>query len=179
VWNLAQTDELKIAARLSLSLSDRNRWRSVRFDHDSSAEAAPVETDMKSYTRPRVFTLFPQFVVQNLSTMAEPFPHIPGSFSTPQQGFSRAETSIHSGIGLSESSELVIRGKVETEENEARMSELIEKFEKEKKEVARSGRKRFGSRSGSVSGSLSGSIPNSPSARWSKGATVMAMKDED
>lgn len=185
VWNFAQTDELKIMASLSLKSSDLDTWRSVRFDPVSAAEGAPVEQNIMSFTLPRVFTLFPQFIIQSWSATTEPSPHIPGSFSTPQQDFIVTETSIHPGIGLLESSALVIRGKSEEEERKARLKEIYDQFENQKKELARSGINRISTKSGSISGSRSGSISGSisgqlsPSARWAKGSTMPTNENED
>lgn len=192
VWNFAQTDELKVIASISLKHSDFNAWRSVRFDPVSTEENVPAEKNIRSFTRPRIFTLFPQVTVQTRSATAEPPLHIPGSFSAPQQDITVTETSVHPGVGLSESSTLVIRGKSEEEERQACLQELEEEFENQKKEfenqrkeLARSGINRTSTRSGSISGSTSGSTsglmsgPLSPSARWAKVSAITTMENED
>ncbi|CZR58808.1 uncharacterized protein PAC_08700 [Phialocephala subalpina] len=174
VWNFAETDKLKIEVCLSLNSFDRNIWRSIRFDPILSMEDASSEMDIKLFTHPRVFTLFPQVFAQSLSLTAEPAPHILGSFSTPQQEFSITKIRIHPGIGLPEWSALVVRGKVEEEENKAFQREVMENARK----LARTGRNRKSSRSASVSGSMSG--PRSPSARWgTNGAKVKGLESED
>ncbi|CZR66413.1 uncharacterized protein PAC_16314 [Phialocephala subalpina] len=179
VWDLAQTDILKITACLSLNPSDRNEWRSAKFDPAPSSGHQDLEMDSKTFTRPRVFTLFPQVVAHKLTLPeAEPTFHVPGSFSTPQQDLAVAETIIHPGNGLPESSPLVVRGRAEEEERKAYLAKLIENADKE---FAKGGRLGGYSRSESISGSATGSMsgPLSPSARWSTGSTLRPTEDED
>ncbi|KUJ12523.1 uncharacterized protein LY89DRAFT_209467 [Mollisia scopiformis] len=177
VWNVAQKDKLKVEAYIALNIADRDTWRSAQFDPLPSSEEASTDMVIKSSTRPRVFTLFPRIIVQTPSVAAESVPHIPGSFSTSQQDYIVTETIIHPGIGLPESSALVIRGKYEEEQEEARQREIMENAKEKLKR-----RHRTSSRSGSVSGPVSPSAsvsgPLSPSARWSKGS-LMATQIED
>ncbi|KAF8847043.1 hypothetical protein BDZ45DRAFT_682127 [Acephala macrosclerotiorum] len=179
VWDLAQMDILKITACLSLKPSDRNEWRSAKFDPAPSGGHQDLEMDSKTFTRPRVFTLFPQVVARKLTLLeAGPALHVPGSFSAPQQDLAVAETIIHPGDGLPESSLLVVRGRAEEEERKAYLAELIENADKE---FAKGGKLGGYSRSESISGSATGSMsgPLSPSARWSTGSTLKPTEDED
>lgn len=179
VWSLAQQDELKIQASILLDLNDRDKWRCVRFDPPADDDSS-VKLDIKSSTRPRLFTLFPRIVAENLAVTPDTFHHIPGSFSAPHQNATVADTIIHNGVGLPEACALVIRGKAEQEEMETRRKEIMENMENAIKEINRRARNNKSKR-GSVSGSLSGSVsgPLSPSAQWGKGSSMMEMNNEN
>jgi hypothetical protein len=74
-----------ITASFPFDPSNRNQWRSAKFDPVLSTEEALGIMDIKSSTRPRAFSLFPQAVAQNLTATAEHFLHIPSNFSPPEQ----------------------------------------------------------------------------------------------
>lgn len=178
VWSMAQRDESMIRASILLDPDDRDKWRCIRLDPPSDDDS-PVKMDIKSFTRPRIFTLFPRLVAQGLPVTPEAVHYIPGSFSVPQQDIALAETIIHDGVGLPEASALVIRGKTEQEEIEASRKKIDENAENAKKEVIARRTRNTKSKRGSISGSLSGSIsgPLSPSAQWGKGSSMIEMDE--
>jgi hypothetical protein len=153
VWDLAQTDTLMLTTCVDLNHSERNSWRSVRFDPVPDDEAG--EMDIKSSTHPRIFTLFPRIVAQEWPLTTEPSLQMPGTFSMPQQKLVPSEISIHQGSGLAECSALVVRGKDEEEERK----ELLQKAMRDaRKASAQGGWTRASGRTASISGSVTGSM---------------------
>ncbi|KAF4627626.1 hypothetical protein G7Y89_g10528 [Cudoniella acicularis] len=154
VWTQAQTDELKLTAFLNLDLSKRSAWRSPQFYPLKSAGDKMSEADINPSTRPRVFTLFPRIIAHSLSTKTDASVNISSSVSKQQQEFAATEADIHQGVGLAESSDLVMNGKSEKEEGEAFVRLAAENA---MKEIARGGKRNsVRSRTGSMVEFVSG-----------------------
>ncbi|KAH7419396.1 hypothetical protein BKA64DRAFT_634087 [Cadophora sp. MPI-SDFR-AT-0126] len=135
LWNTVQNDEfLEINASLDLDLALREKWRSPLFDEDCVSNGLAVTLS----TRPRIFTLFPHITAKAFATGPEPTVKIPGSFENPKAEAQMREFCIHPGIGMCESSALVLRGKEEQEdlEEELKDEKLIKELEATKKALS-------------------------------------------
>jgi hypothetical protein len=111
IWDLAQAKEsldMKIISELDPNL--REQWRSPIFDR----KVNDAENNVIASTYPRIFTLFPRFVTVKLSKVIT-LPRTFDSAAGPQQ---EEDIILHPGIGLAESSVLVINGKEELQEME-------------------------------------------------------------
>jgi hypothetical protein len=122
VWNVAQTDVLKLTARATLDPAERNTWRSAKFDPVSSAEEEAGEVNGDSTA---VFTLFPKVVAYTLPLPAKSSLVLPGTVAGPEQESTVTETSICPGAGLHERADLVARGKEEEEEKRAYLQAVL------------------------------------------------------
>ncbi|PVH89530.1 hypothetical protein DL98DRAFT_579322 [Cadophora sp. DSE1049] len=113
LWDSVQNDEfLEIRASLDLDPSLRMEWHSPHFDADCDSTGRAVT----SSTRPRIFTLFPTITANSFAAVSEPTVKVPGSFENSKTETHMRELCIHPGIGMCESSALVLRGKEEQEE---------------------------------------------------------------
>ncbi len=158
VWNSAQTDEaLDIKASLDLDPSLRTKWRSPTFDaEDWSAPGGIV-----SSTHPPIFTLFPTVMAKVQSQITENGVKIPGSFEETRSQPQVQEFCIHDGIGMAESSALVVRGKEEQEQREEDEKDRKVALVLEKAQQELEARKKIKSqRTGSISGL------SSPTTSW-------------
>jgi hypothetical protein len=176
VWRSAQTDELKIIVCPNLDRANRNEWRYLRFDPQSSSPDEDIGAEIVSSTHPRIFTLFPRITaVQKLSRAAEPATGLPGSWPQAQDEPRTIETCIHTGAGLPEWSPLVVKGK---EEEEERRDYLHDEMVRVRQEAnVRSGRRNSGhSRKGSMAGSGSG--PPSQIAQFMDEGGLMRKAEE-
>jgi hypothetical protein len=172
VWSFAQSDELKIIANLNLDPARRSEWSSLTFDDPLSRNRNGTESDIRSATRPRIFTLFPCITSRKVIAAADPAVGPPGSWPEPERTPRTVEACIHPGIGLSESSALVLRGK----EEEAELKEFARQEEEKCREAVNAKRRNGGhGRSGSVVGSISG--PSSPIAQWHGEGTMKLVED--
>jgi len=158
LWDAAQNDEfLEISASLDLDPALREKWRSPLFDADSNS----ADRIVTSSTRPRVYTLFPSISTKVFAAGPELSVKIPGSFENSKADPQIQELIIHHGIGMCESSTLVVRGKEEQQDIEEELKEEKLRKELEATQKALSERSKMKlQRNGSIT-----SLP-SPSAEW-------------
>jgi len=155
VWNVAQTDVLKLTACATLNPAERNTWRSAKFDPPSSREEETDGADSESST---VFTLFPKVVAYKLPLPAKSSLALPGTTSAPEQKTTITETSICPGAGLHERAELVAQGKEEEEDRKAYLQKVIGQA---RRALAAKGRRvssMNGGQSAPMAGTLAGPI---------------------
>ena len=152
VWNDAQAGGSRITMTLSLDGANREEWRAQQFDPVlSSSDGDGPSLDQVSKTYPRIFTLFPRILTRYQDDQL-----LPGSWPTTQL------TVLYPGIGLPESSSLVMRGKLEQKEREDYMEKALENAKRELNSTKRGpGNGRRESR-----GNMTSSGPPSPSMQW-------------
>ncbi|KAK2629212.1 hypothetical protein QTJ16_000032 [Diplocarpon rosae] len=115
IWKSAQTDEhLELTASLDLDVSLRKNWRSPTFDPEDTA----VQESSTSSTDRRVYTLFPSIIARKLAFAQDTPAKLPESFEEPSVEIVEQDIFIHQGIGMAESSALVLKGKDEQEQKE-------------------------------------------------------------
>ena len=158
LWDSAQSDEfLDLTASLDLNLALRAKWSSPRFNDDSGSPDHAIT----SSTDPDILTLFPSITARAFTVTSEPSVQIPGSFENSKSDPQVREFVIHHGIGMCESSALVVRGKEEQQDMEEELKDEKLRKELEATQKALSERSKMKSqRNGSIT-----SLP-SPSAEW-------------
>jgi hypothetical protein len=166
IWNDAHTGGLKVIVSTLLEPARRKEWRSLEFDPVlPSGDYDEARSDITYETHPRTFTLFPRVVAREAVSATNRDSGPPGSWpQDSDQGPCTIETCIHPGIGLPESSPLVVRGKTLQEEHDDFLSEARKKALKELKELQ--------SRRDSMASSISS--PSSPSQQWKMATTMKA-----
>jgi hypothetical protein len=169
IWNDAQTGESKIIVYPKLELAYREEWRSRKFDPASlSRDYDESKPDITSKTHPRIFTLFPRIIAQEVAGPIKHDAGPPGSWPPESdQGPRTIETCIHPGIGLPEWSPLVVRGKEEIENTDEYLSKALENAKKELK----SNRRLTGHGRRESIASLA-STPSSPTQQWKAGGAM-------
>ncbi|OWP06208.1 transcriptional regulator, LysR family protein [Marssonina coronariae] len=101
LWNSAQTEDLEIAVSLDLHVSLHNNWNSPAFDPDDGT----AQESKTSSNDPHIYTLFLSINTKGLTLVQV-----------------EQEIFIHHGIGMAETSALVLRGKEEQEQKEKTMN---------------------------------------------------------
>lgn len=105
----------------TLSVTEQAVWRS-KFDDGSVVEVV-------SSTRPRIFTLFPRVIAKEFLISVRPPNGPPGSWPESKQEPRELETCIYPGTGLRECSSLVIKGKQEEDERQAKLEQVHKRIE--------------------------------------------------
>ncbi|KAG4438750.1 hypothetical protein IFR05_005778 [Cadophora sp. M221] len=151
LWNEAQQDELEISVCQTLDPKCHDQWRSTVFEPEPTRPLSPRDGE----EQPTIHLLFPLITAKKHVTTTENQLLVPGSFEDPQTSHRVETINIHPGVGLPESSALVVNGKMEAEkiegERELEQKLLAESIENAKRE--------FWARK-SVRGSIS--VPSSP-----------------
>jgi len=171
IWNDAHTGGLKVIVSTLLEPARREEWRSQEFDPElPSGDYDEARSDTTYKTHPRTFTLFPRVVAREAASVTTHDSSLPGSWpQDSDQGPRTIETCIHPGIGLPESSPLVVRGKTLQEEHDDFLSKAHEKALKEFQSTRRlTGQGRRDSMASSISS------PSSPSQQWKAASTMKA-----
>lgn len=168
VWDDAQTCEFKVTVHLELNPTHREEWRSQKFDPLLPSSESEFMT-FASHTHPRIFTLFPRVIALEVMASNENESGPPGSW--PSDSDRTLETCIHHGIGLPESSPLVVRGKEAQEEAKECIASARQNAMKDihKRRRLKAGGDRY-----SIESSTSGLL--SPSQQWT---VVGAMKSTE
>jgi len=164
VWNEAQTGELNIGVNPVLEYDLHDEWRSPTFDPPPPpGDGNGTKSSILSQAPPLIFTLFPRVVARKVVDQPNDDTALPGSYpSEPVKTYHIVETCIHPGVGLPESSPLVLTGKTEQQELNKELESLKKEFHT--KLLSVKGRRE------STASSISG--PLSPSSQWKMGGTV-------
>lgn len=162
VWNEAQTGPLNICVNPVLEYDLYDEWRSLIFD-PPPGDGNGTKSSILSQAPPLIFTLFPRVVARKVVDQLNDDTALPGSYpSEPVKTCHIEETCIHPGVGLPESSPLVLTGKTEQQEINKALQSLKREFQTKRLSVK--GRRE------STASSISG--PLSPSSQWKMGGTV-------
>lgn len=156
LWNLVQSDEfLVIRASLDLDPSLQMEWHSSDFGAGYEGDS----TVIPSKTQLRILTLFPK-IIAKYSVLAEQSNKVPGGFDDFKSVI-QSQICIHSGVGLSVHSPLVLRGEEEQHEMEEELKDEELRMDLEARRKALDDRSKMKmQRHGSISSS------SSPTAGW-------------